>query len=436
MKIRTSVNLYLVTTLIIAVCGALAFSVIQVKSYIESNFYNAVPSMLGASSSELQENLAVGLALSEDLARESYLIDWFEDYEKDDKVGVQITDKLIQLTKDERFSTCFAASKLTGSYYAVDKTNNIKKNTLTEAVDDWFFSMLKEPQALFYNVQHDRTLDETHFWFNVKIFNKTGEAIGFAGMSIDLQKALDKISKSLPSPQSWLGLIDEADMLLLCSNGDFTNKKINSVIGTLSKVTGYSNLQYYDDPSLGRVVVVKKQLTGLPYYTILAVPEKDFVPSISSFFGYSLLWMCILLVLIIGISQVMLSYVFRRFVKLNAIFNKIAEGDFTAQAAVHSDELGSIALSMNNAIEKIRVSFSVITDTAKNMQSVSQILSARMENSAAALNQITGNIESVKDRVMVQHTEVNETAAKIDAIAQTMSSLDSHIDNQAKSIAG
>ena len=208
------------------------------------------------------------------------------------------------------------------------------------------------------------------------------------------------------------------------------------MIGTLSKVTGYSNLQYYDDPSLGRVVVVKKQLTGLPYYTILAVPEKDFVPSISSFFGYSLLWMCILLVLIIGISQVMLSYVFRRFVKLNAIFNKIAEGDFTAQAAVHSDELGSIALSMNNAIEKIRVSFSVITDTAKNMQSVSQILSARMENSAAALNQITGNIESVKDRVMVQHTEVNETAAKIDAIAQTMSSLDSHIDNQAKSIAG
>ena len=39
MKIRTSVNLFLVTTLIIAVCGALAFSVIQARTYIESNFY-------------------------------------------------------------------------------------------------------------------------------------------------------------------------------------------------------------------------------------------------------------------------------------------------------------------------------------------------------------------------------------------------------------
>ena len=436
MKIRTSVNLYLVTTLIIAVCGALAFSVIQVKSYIESNFYNAVPSMLDASSSELQENLAVGLALSEDLARESYLIDWFEDYEKDDKVGVQITDKLIQLTKDERFSTCFAASKLTGSYYAVDKTNNIKKNTLTEAVDDWFFSMLKKPQTLFYNVEHDRTLNETHFWFNVKILNKAGEAIGFAGMSIDLQKAVAKINKSLPSPQSWIGLIDSTDTISLCSNADFTNKKLNSVIATLSNLTGYSNLQYYEDSTLGRVVIVKKQLADLPYYTILAVPVKDFIPSIRSLLGYSLLWTVVLLILMIIINQFMLRHLFGRFIKLHAIFNRVAEGDFTVQAAVHSDELGSIALSMNNAIEKIRASFLVITDTAKNMQSVSQTLSARMVDSAAALNQITGNIESVKDRVMVQHTEVNETAAKIDAITETISNLDSRIDSQAESISG
>ena len=436
MKIRTSVNLFLVTTLIITVCGALAFSVMQAKAYIESSFYKTVPCMLDTSCFELQTNLTVGLALSQDLARESYLIDWLEDYEKDTENGSKVTEKLIKLSTDEQFSTCFVASRLTGSYYVIDNNKQIKKDVLTETDDSWFFTIMKSPEALFYNTDYNKTLNETNFWFDVKIFNSMGEPIGLAGMSIDLQKAVNKISKSLPSPQSWIGLMDEADMLLLCSNGDFTNKKINSVIGTLSNLTGYSNLQYYDDPSLGRVIVVKKQFNASPYYTILAVPEKDFVPSISSFFGYSLLWMCILLVLIIGISQVMLSYVFRRFVKLNAIFNKIAEGDFTAQAAVHSDELGSIALSMNNAIEKIRASFSVITDTAKNMQSVSQILSARTENSAAALNQITGNIESVKDRVMVQHTEVNETSAKIDAIAQTMSSLDSHIDNQAKSIAG
>ena len=142
------------------------------------------------------------------------------------------------------------------------------------------------------------------------------------------------------------------------------------------------------------------------------------------------------MILMIIINQFMLRYLFGKFIKLHAIFNRVAEGDFTVQAVMHSDELGSIALSMNNAIEKIRASFLVIADTAKNMQSVSQTLSTRMVDSVAALNQITGNIESVKDRVMVQHTEVNETAAKIDAITETISNLDSRIDSQAESISG
>jgi len=436
MKIRTSVNLFLVTTLVIAVCGALAFSVMQAKSYIESNFYKSVPLMLDASCSELQTNLAIGLALSQNLAEEPYLIDWFEDYEKDEKNGAQVIDKLIKLSKDGQFSISFAASKLSSSYYIVDNSR-VKKETLTEANNEWFFTMMKSPQTLFYSVNYDKTVDETNFWFDVKIFNPTGEAIGFAGVAVNLQKAVAKINKSLPSPQSWIGIIDDTDTLSLCSNTDFTNKKINSVIGTaLTNLTGYDNLQCYDDPTLGRVVIAKKQLTDLPYYTIMAVPVKDFVPPILSILRYSLLWTAVLLILMITVNQFMLRYLFGRFIKLNAVFNKVAEGDFTVQTTVHSDELSSIALSMNNAIEKIRASFSVITDTAKNMQSVSRTLSTRMETSAAALNQITENIESVKDRVMVQHTEVNETAAKIDIITQTMSNLDSHIDNQAKSISG
>ena len=112
MKIRTSVNLFLVTTLIIAVCGALAFSVMQAKSYIESNFYKSVPLMLDASCSELQTNLAIGLALSQNLAEEPYLIDWFEDYEKDEKNGAQVIDKLIKLSKDGQFSISFAIGRI------------------------------------------------------------------------------------------------------------------------------------------------------------------------------------------------------------------------------------------------------------------------------------------------------------------------------------
>lgn len=436
MKIRTSVNLYFVVILVIAVCSALAFSVIQAKSYTESTFYRSVPLMLEASSSDLQTNLAVGLALSQDLAEDTRLLDWFNNYEKDNETGSKVVEDLITLSKDERFAASFAASKLTGNYYVVDSNQQLKKTTMNETDDAWFFTMMKSPQTLFYSVDYNKTLNDTNFWVDVKMFNAAGEAIGFAGMAVNLKKTIAKMNKSLPSPQTWIGVIDSNGTVSLCSNADFINKKLGNVVGTLSDLTGYSGLQYYDDPSLGKVIVAKKQLATLPYYAIIAIPAEDFIPPVVSILSYSLVWTAVLLVLIIIVNQFMLRYLFGRFITLHTVFNKVAEGDFTVQAVVHSDELGVIASSMNNAIDKIRASFSVIIDAAKNMQTVSQTLSSRIVDSAAALNQITGNIETVKERVMVQHREVSEAAAKIDAITQTMASLDSNIDNQAESISG
>ena len=436
MKIRTSVNLYFVVILVIAVCSALAFSVIQAKSYTESTFYRSVPLMLEASSSDLQTNLAVGLALSQDLAEDTRLLDWFNNYEKDNETGSKVVEDLITLSKDERFAASFAASKLTGNYYVVDSNQQLKKTTMNETDDAWFFTMMKSPQTLFYSVDYNKTLNDTNFWVDVKMFNAAGEAIGFAGMAVNLKKTIAKMNKSLPSPQTWIGVIDSNGTVSLCSNADFINKKLGNVVGTLSDLTGYSGLQYYDDASLGKVIVAKKQLAMLPYYAIIAIPAEDFIPPVVSILSYSLVWTAVLLVLIIIVNQFMLRYLFGRFITLHTVFNKVAEGDFTVQAVVHSDELGVIASSMNNAIDKIRASFSVIIDAAKNMQTVSQTLSSRIVDSAAALNQITGNIETVKERVMVQHREVSEAAAKIDAITQTMASLDSNIDNQAESISG
>lgn len=436
MKIRTSVNLYFVVILVIAVCSALAFSVIQAKSYTESTFYRSVPLMLEASTSDLQTNLAVGLALSQDLAEDTRLLDWFNNYEKDNETGSKVAEDLITLSKDERFAASFAASKLTGNYYVVDSNQQLKKTTMNETDDAWFFTMMKSPQTLFYSVDSNKTLNDTNFWVDVKMFNAAGEAIGFAGMAVNLKKTIAKMNKSLPSPQTWIGVIDSNGTVLLCSNADFINKKLGNVVGTLSDLTGYSGLQYYDDASLGKVIVAKKQLATLPYYAIIAIPAEDFIPPVVSILSYSLVWTAVLLVLIIIVNQFMLRYLFGRFITLHTVFNKVAEGDFTVQAVVHSDELGVIASSMNNAIDKIRASFSVIIDAAKNMQTVSQTLSSRIVDSAAALNQITGNIETVKERVMVQHREVSEAAAKIDAITQTMASLDSNIDNQAESISG
>lgn len=426
-------NLFLSAALTLAVCGALAFTVNQAKSYIEGNFYKDVPFMLDASCADLQTDLAVGLIEAKHLAAYPHLIRWFENLEKTPEDEKEVSQALMRLSNLERFSDGFAVSKLTENYY-IPKGNTIAQHKISQGNPDdaWFYTMMQSPQEVFYSL--DST--GTNFWFDVKVVNSANEAIGLAGTAVNLEQAVTRMKKSIPSGNSWIGIIDESNTIVISSNAGFANKKLEKVIGTLSKLTDYNDLLYYNDSALGKVIVKKHKLADVPYSTILAVPVNDFVPSILSILGYSILWTIILLVIIIITSQIMLRYLFGRFAKLHTVFNQVAEGDFTIRAEGSGDELGNIASSMNNAIEKIRSSFSAISETTKNMQAVSETLSAKMIQSAAALNQITDNIDNVKSQIMLQHNGVSDTAVKINDITQTISGLDAHIDSQAESIAG
>ena len=172
MKIRTSVNLFLAFTLIIAICGALVSTIYYVRSYIEKTFYRNMYYLLDSSCSKLQRDLESGLMLSRSFANQENLIRWFESYEKNEQDGEDIRAMLLKLSNEEKFSTCFAASKLTGSYYVVDKNNIIRdKLSETDPADSWFYSLLKEKGDMFYNVDYNKTLGITNFWFDCKIFN-------------------------------------------------------------------------------------------------------------------------------------------------------------------------------------------------------------------------------------------------------------------------
>ncbi len=192
MKIKTSLNLFFGTALIIAVCGALLFTVRNASRYMKKNFYSSVPSMLEESCSDLQVDLATGLSLAENFASQPKLIRWFKNLEKDAGDEKDIKKTLVDLTNNEGFSTCFAASKLTGSYYVVDKNQKIIRDQLyeTEKKDSWFFELIKVPQKIIYNIDLNKTLNITNFWFNAKIFDNNGEAIGFAGLAVNLNKAV------------------------------------------------------------------------------------------------------------------------------------------------------------------------------------------------------------------------------------------------------
>ena len=67
------------------------------------------------------------------------------------------------------------------------------------------------------------------------------------------------------------------------------------------------------------------------------------------------------------------------------------------------------------------------------MQSIGESLSVSMTESATSLNEITANIDGVKNQVIIQNSSVEDAAQTVNEISNTISELDECIDSQAES---
>lgn len=436
MKIRTSVNIFLTLVLTFVVFVVLGAVSINAKSYFKNNFYNSVSYISEAAHSDLQVYLQRGLVLSESLTQDSYLIEWFENQEKNESQKERVLSNLKRLGSLDGFVTCFAASALTGNYYALDKNKKIISYTLEENNKDdiWFFSSLKKPQRTLYNIDYNRKLNSTNFWFNSKIFDSSGNVIGFAGVAIDLSDFITKIKSIVPSPNSWISVLDENNNIVLSSDNDLIGTDTNALMNKLQYVKDVKDIRYYDDENLGKIVVKQKQLKNIPYSMLLAAPLNEFVPSAASILGYSILWSFLLLVIAIVLSSVLMHFIFTKFVKMDIMFRKFAEGDFTVQAEETNDEIGIISKYLNNSIRQMRGTLSSIYSNTENMRKTGEVLSSGAAKTADSVNRLTENIQIVKEQILTQNMSTSGTVSTMGLITDKISQLDSHIDTQAESI--
>jgi methyl-accepting chemotaxis protein len=111
------------------------------------------------------------------------------------------------------------------------------------------------------------------------------------------------------------------------------------------------------------------------------------------------------------------------------------EGDLTRSIPVNSkDEIGSLALYFNKTLEKIRNLVVTIKKESASLNNVGNDLSGNMSETAAAVNQITANIRSIKQRVINQSASVTETNATMEQVVSNINKLNGHIENQSGNI--
>jgi methyl-accepting chemotaxis protein len=112
------------------------------------------------------------------------------------------------------------------------------------------------------------------------------------------------------------------------------------------------------------------------------------------------------------------------------------EGDLTKTINVTSkDEIGDLALHFNKTLEKIKNLVRTIKNQAVALFNVGNELAANMTETAAAINEITANIQSIKGRVINQSASVTETNATMEQITVNIDKLNDHVENQTSSVA-
>jgi len=112
------------------------------------------------------------------------------------------------------------------------------------------------------------------------------------------------------------------------------------------------------------------------------------------------------------------------------------EGDLTKSIPVKSDdEVGDLSRYFNKTIQKIRGLVLLIKQQAGVLSDIGNDLSSNMTETAAAINQITANIQSIKSRVINQSASVTETNATMEQVIANINKLNGHVEKMATNVA-
>ena len=107
------------------------------------------------------------------------------------------------------------------------------------------------------------------------------------------------------------------------------------------------------------------------------------------------------------------------------------EGDLTQIIQVNSkNEIGELAWYYNLTIEKIKNLVINIKNETNHLSGIGTELSANMNETAAAVNEITCNLQSIKGKIMNQSASVSQTHATMNQVTVNINKLNGHIEDQ------
>jgi Methyl-accepting chemotaxis protein len=174
-----------------------------------------------------------------------------------------------------------------------------------------------------------------------------------------------------------------------------------------------------------------------PWSLRLGIPISEIHKPIKKLMTYSIGFAIILLVIAAVITLLVSNSIIKPIIVVTNTLKDISEGegDLTHVITVSSkDEVGDLAAYFNKTLEKIKNLVLLIKKQAGTLSDIGTSLSSNMTETAAAINEITSNVQSVKGRVINQSASVTETNATMENVIANINKLNDHIEKMAANV--
>jgi methyl-accepting chemotaxis protein len=141
------------------------------------------------------------------------------------------------------------------------------------------------------------------------------------------------------------------------------------------------------------------------------------------------------------VSSILTVIVFRRIIvlpvrKIVTVLQHISEGTLTEKLDIRNrDEIGNMARFMNLMSDSMRHLIVLIRDQSQRLQAIGGNLASSMNETAAAIHEISSNTESIKTQVTNQAGSVTQTTASMGEITGDINTLNGLIREQTDDIA-
>jgi methyl-accepting chemotaxis protein len=135
------------------------------------------------------------------------------------------------------------------------------------------------------------------------------------------------------------------------------------------------------------------------------------------------------------LSLIITSNITKPILKVAGALEIVAEGDLTQSVNVDTkDEIGDLTRDFNYTMDKIKNLVKNVKREADVLSRIGDNLASNMTQTAAAVNEITANIQSIKGRVINQSASVTETHATMEQVVTNINKLNSHVENQSNNV--